>query len=469
MSELRRPPHFFRRLTPLVALAASGILVLGAAPAVADPVSDLVDAIEDGSGGGGAPEQSPGGAGQEDNLPVAEDDDPDKEMSDPQPPDHGSADNAEVKLADQDVAAIGQTDATIEDDDSASADATALALGGNEIIGAHAEGNESNSAGDPLEPICSGSDGALCAQIVYAEATSSESNGAQHSESHTSVVNACVGGSDTAPEDCDGPVGASVLKSDSEIDRSRGGTTEASSSSSVAGVCLQPDPVTGACTIGADVVGSEGESSSTGTASKDSQVIGLSLPAEFDPLTGPLNEALSEPQAIELPPECPADMHVLCIFLNQGETYIGSGIAGHAVTALDATVLNGTVLATVSHSESLARQFPADSGENRGPGGDNGGPGDGNGDGNGNGGAGDDGAGSGGGGAFGPGGGDGAGAGDADAAGAAAFDDGLLPNTGGPMSGLLSIALLCVSLGSFLVAWSRRRVLAEATGLHGAA
>jgi hypothetical protein len=435
------PARLRRGSAPLVAALVCGFLVLGSAPAGADPVDDLLGGVEDTVTDLLAPEAAEPQPREDGPLPVAEDDDPDREQQDPAPPDHGSADNAEVELAENDVAGIGQTEATVEDDDDASADASALSLGGNEIIGAHAEGNESETAGDPLEPVCSGSDGALCAQLVYAEASSSERDGAQSGDSSTAVTNACVGGSDTTPEDCDGPVGAGVLTSDSEIDRDRDGHTEASSSSSVAEVCLVPDPVLG-CTVGAEAVSSEGSSSSRGEATKDSTVLDLTLPEELAPLeegaVDPLEGAVNEPFAVELPPDCPADLHLACVFANQGETYLGSGVAGHAVTALDATVLNGTVLATISQSESLARKFPADAGDPSGPGDGPGGDG----------------------GVDGPGA-DGPGEAGDGPSGGEATDDGVLPNTGGVWTGFLTLALAGVGLGSLLVAWSRRNALGD--------
>ena len=426
-----------RRRSPLVVVAAAAILFLSTAPAGAaetDPVGELTKVVEEvvtgvtGSTGSTAPAPTRTNTA----LASVEDDDPNKEMADPVSPDHASADNLTATIVDPQgtvhpVAGVGQTDATIGDDDSPSADASALSLGGNEIIGAHAEGNESNSAGDPLEPVCDESGGALCATVVGADASSSDKDGTQTSSSSTEVANACVGGDDATNETCSGPVGAGVLTSESDISRGSDGHTEASSSSAVADVCVgEANPLTGDCTLGVEAVNSSGESSSDGnTSSKTSEIAALQVNGtEYDVIAG-------EPQAIEvLPDMCATDTYIACLFLNQGETYLGS--AGHAVTALDAALLNGTVLATISHSETLVHKFPADvppAGPS-GPGGSTGGSGAG------------DGAGS---------------------AGGALAGDGVLPNTGGVLSGLLSLALFGLALGSFLVAWSRRVALTGVT------
>lgn len=429
-----------RRRSPLLAAATASILLLSSAPAgaVEDPVGQLLDTVEQTVDGVLAPadSQAPAPANENEALTPVEDDDPDKEMDDPVSPDHASADSLTAELAETPVAEIGRTDSTIGDDDKASADASVLSLGGHEIIGAHAKGNESSSAGDPLEPVCEATEGALCAELVKAEAESSEAGGAQSSQSATEVVGACVGGDDATATECSGPVGAGVLTSESDIERGKDGHTRASSSSAVAEVCVAPDPLTG-CTLGAEALSSEGESDSNGnTASKDATFLGLEIAGQEIAL-------IEDPTAIELAPDCPDGMQVACVFLLQGETYVGS--AGHAITALDATVLNGTVLATISHSETLVHEFPADVTPTgpEGPGGSSTGGGLG-------------------------------GADDAGPSGGDAVDGGVLPNTGGVFSALLSLALFGLALGSFLVAWSRRVALtgnepAGAASAHGTA
>ena len=352
------------------------------------------------------------------SLPVEDNDDPDRETTDPSGPDHGSGEAVDADAGDQDGADIAGSDATLEGDDASSADATVLALGGNEVLGAHADsdGTRKQSAGDPLEPLCSGSDHAVCVQLLSADAEATHG----HSEASSGVAAVCVGGSDGDATDCDGQVGAGAVQSKGEVDRNADGRTTASSGSSAANACLQRDPLIGTCTVDADVVRSEGRSDSAGTASKDSQVLGAGL-------DGTTIADTSEPTAVALPPECTSPS-LLCVFLNQGESFVGTRVAGHAVTALTATVLDGSVIATLAHSETLVHQVDRDTTADPDGPDTEGGPAN-----------------------------PAVGtpqAGDVPA-------DGVLPNTGGVLSALLVLGLFGVGLGSLLVAWSRRVALAD--------
>jgi hypothetical protein len=414
---------YFGTRAPLAAAITCGLLILGTSPAgAADPdpdplapltgtVGKVLKPVQDAVGG--TPATRSNGA-----LPVHENDDPDREATDPSGPDHGSGESVDADAGDQDVADVAGSDATLADDDDSSADATVLALGGNEILGAHADstGTRRQSAGDPLEPLCSGSDNALCVQLLYADAEAADG----HSEARSGVAAVCLGGTDGDATDCDGQIGAGAVQSNGEVDRSAAGRTTASSGSSAANACVQQDPMIGTCTVDADVLRSEGRSGSSGSASKDSQVLGAGL-------DGTSVADTSEPTAIALPPACTSPS-LACLFLNQGETYVGNGVAGHSVTALTATALDGSVIATLAHSETLVHQ--ADRPTTSDPGGPvtNGGP------------ATPD-------------------AGTPQAGGVPS--DSVLPNTGGVLSALLMLGLFGVGLGSLLVAWSRRVALAD--------
>ena len=293
--------------------------------------------------------------------------------------------------------------------------------GATKILGAHADsdGSRKQSAGDPLEPVCSGSDNALCVQLLYADAAATDG----HSEARSGVAAVCVGGTDGDATDCDGQIGAGAVQSNGEVDRDADGRTKASSGSSAANACLQQDPLLGTCTVGADVIRSEGRSDSAGSASKDSQVLGADL-------DGTTIADTSDPTAVSLPPGCTSPS-LLCLFLNQGETYVGATGAGHAVTAVTAAVLDGSVIATLAHSETLVHQVDRDTtADPANPGGPvtSGGPA-------------------------------------TPAAGTPQAGDvpsgGVLPNTGGVLSALLMLGLFGVGLGSLLVAWSRRVALAD--------
>ena len=425
-SRRRRP----RGRAALVALMAGGMIALSASPTAAeenpDPLKDVTEQINQVVQKLLQNPAAPKRADQQRAAaPVQEDDDsPGYETPDPQAPDHASSRGLTAGLAGNELAGVGETDSRIEDDHSASAEATALAIGGQQVIGANADsdGPEEDSL-DPLAPLCEGSGGALCASVLYAEAEAHEGATTSDSAASTGVASACVGGSDPAGASCSGPVGVGVLESWSEISRDGSGHTQGSSGSSVADLCLVPAGAS--CTIGADLLSSEGSSDSRGTATKESQVIALELGGQGGDFTDPL--------AIALPPGCPEALSVACVFLNQGETYLGNGSAGHSVLALNANVLNGLVLADVAQSETLVHKAgPRTEGEpdkdpedpKEGPGSDGpGGPG-------------------------GPG---------ADAGPDADAGDDVLPDTGGVWSGLLAIGLFAVALGGFCLAWARRR------------
>lgn len=413
--------HFGTR-APLAAAITCGLLILGTSAAgAADPdrdplapvtgtVDQVLKPIKDATGNTPAPRAN--GA-----LPVQENDDPDRETTDPSGPDHGSGQSVDADAGDEDVADVAGSDATLQDDDSSSADATLLAVGGNEILGAHADsdGTRSQSTGDPLEPVCSGSDNALCVQLLYADADATDG----HSEARSGVAAACVGGTDDDATDCDGQVGAGALQSNGEVDRNANGRTRARSGSSAANACLQQDPMLGTCTVDADALRSNGSSDSSGAASKDSQVLGAGL-------DGTTVADTSEPTATAVPVDCTSPS-LACLFLNQGETYVGNSAAGHSVTALTATALDGSVLATLAHSETLTHQVDRSTTTSGDPV-TSGGPAN-------------------------------PSAGTPQAGGVPV--DSVLPNTGGVLSGLLMLGLLVVGLGSLLVAWSRRVALAD--------
>lgn len=461
--------HRWRGLkAPLAAFAVSALVVL--TPGVAsseeqppNPLTELERALqpEQESGQDAPPAQDEvaaesaqpaAGDGASANVaapsrqalaPSSDDDTGNNETQNPRPPDHGSAENADVDFGPaedrQDAADVGHNDATVQDDDSTTADSTLLAIGGNEIAGAHAdsEGQERESF-EPLAPItdelCAGSEGQVCLEVLYADASATDNGRTSTSESRSGVANVCVR-QDAGTGPC--AVAAKAASSEGEAQRNqRSGRTTASSESDLAHVCLERDPVTGHCALGASAVHSEGDADSGGPqagAHRDSYVGALDLGGEEQGRIG-------DPTAIEeLATACPTGPGLLCAYLNQGETYVGKSIAGHAQDALKATILPGLPIQIdlgLGHTETLVHN---DGGEAA--------PGDAedNGDGPvvagvGSGGPGNPGAGGGGG----------------EVLGAAA---GVLPNTGGLWSGLLAIALLTIGAGAFFVAFSRRQVV----------
>ena len=360
--------------------------------------------------------------------PSSDSDLPGNETVDPVGPDHGSTQGAVVKIGDQEIAGVGNDNATVNDDDSTTADSSLLTLGGQEILGTHASSTGTNEShfGNPLAPVCVGSDGAVCLTVLYADAYATDNGSTSHSQSRSGIANACLGGTSTDPNaTCDGPIALGAATSQAQANRNQSsGQTTASSMFEAANLCLQPDPITGACTVGASALHSEGQSdsgtdSTSSSASRSSYLLGGDL---LGTSLGPV----SDPTDLSIQPQC-ADPSLLCLFLNQGESYVDSGIAGHAQDALKLTVLPGALdlFAGVGRTETLVHNdggnatppsMPPPGDEPNGPNGsdETDGP----------------------------------------------EDNAALPNTGGPWSGLLALGLIGIAAGSFAVAFGRRERVA---------
>ncbi|GAB2854777.1 hypothetical protein [Nocardioides pacificus] len=397
-------------------------------------------------GAGGTGSTAPDGASKAGSAATDDGDSEGHETPDPTGDDHASTQGVAAEVADNELAQVGGTSASVGNDNSTESQATVLALGGQTIIGAEADsrGTKEAQAGDPLAPVCDASGGALCAALLFAEASASEDGPGSRSSSSIGLARACLGGETPTGADCDGPVQAGVAESSSEITRNKGGHTIAKATTSVADVCLVPGAAGEGCAVGIEALSTTTTSNSkTGESTRTSKIAGLTL-AGNEVLT------LEDPIGISVPPGCTSPA-LLCAFLNQGETHSGPGTNRSAAQeALHVLLLDGTVDALVGQAETKVHQGPVDTdtdggddndgGDNDGgdnnPGGNNNGGGDGNGNG----------------------GGDGSGA---QAGGS--YDDGVLPNTGGVWSGLLSLGLLGLALGSFLVAWSRRTSLVDAS------
>lgn len=449
-------PRPTRLMPTLAALALGAALVAPTAGAHAADneidrtVEGATSQVEGATGGGSAPSgpaPAPAPAPTQESTtasvpsspppaPSSDDDLPGHETEDPAPPDHGGAEVADVDLDGNDVADVAHSTSTIEDSDATNSDATLLALGGEEIIGAHADsdGTKEDHAGDPLAPLCEGTEGGVCLRILYADAYADEDGSTSSSSSETGVADVCVGGDSADPEaECSGPVSAGAGQSESEAERDQGsGRTTASSRSSL----VDANVGGGQATAGA--MQSEGEAdsgNSPGSASRSSSVAELAVAGT------PVQAELSDPFALALPPDCP-DPSLVCVFANQGETYVGDGIAGHAQEALHVEAINSTVLAELGRSETLVHN---DGGEPAGPG--NPGPG------NPGGPDGEPGAG--------PGAGPDAGPGDgpvdmAEAQAGDAADDGVLPDTGGFSTLWLALAGGMVAAGAAMLIGRRR-------------
>ena len=415
---------FKTQLAVFVSIFVVSISVSPASAAGTDPLGDLLDGATT-LAPVTAPAPAPTSTSVQAPPPSSDSDLPGNETVDPKAPDHGSTQGAVVKVGDQEIAGVNNDKATVNDDDSTTADSSLLTLGGQEILGTHADSTGTNEShfGDPLAPLCEGSDGAVCLTVLYADAYATDDGSTSHSQSRSGIANACLGGTSTDPDArCNGPIALGAARSEAQADRNQStGQTTASSMFEAATLCLQPDPITGACTVGASALHSEGQSdsgtdSTSSSASRSSHLLG----GEFQgtPL-GPV----SDPTDLSIQPQC-ADPSLLCVFLNQGETYLASGIAGHSQDALKLTLLPGVldVFAGVGHTETLAHNDGGDPPSTPPPGDEPNGPN----------------------GSDGPDAPD-----DAEASPA-------LPDTGGSWSGLLALGLIGIAAGSFAVAFGRR-------------
>jgi len=141
-------------------------------------------------------------------------------------------------------------------------------------------------------------------------------------------------------------VGAGVSENHSSItqDNTNGNTT-ADQATDVADVCVGPtgeDPITGTCSgLGASALHSESHSEANsdtenGSTERSSYLLAVELGG------APLFQ-ISDPTPIALPPGCPEGASLLCVYLNQGESFVYSGGAGSHQEGLHLSVLRAIV------------------------------------------------------------------------------------------------------------------------------
>jgi hypothetical protein len=294
------------------------------------------------------------------------DDSPGHETPLPGPPDHASGSIAEVALAGQDLVELGSTNAQVNDDGTSQGDVTVLAIGGQEIVGAHSDSEGEQSASfDPFAPLCSGSGGAICLGLLFADTNSTNEPEASHSDASTSLALACVGGSgDNIGAACQSaPVTAGVSTSSSSIDRDKTtGAETATQQTDLANACVGGRTETGTCSaVGIDAVHSESTSSVDGN--KQAQTESSSYLADVQ-IAGQDFVVISDPTAITIPPGCPTGASLLCIFFNQGAMSVSTGQAGSRQEAVHISVLPGVAggsdvaLAHLGIAESFVRWSP---------------------------------------------------------------------------------------------------------------
>ena len=297
-------------------------------------------------------------------APNSDDDSEGHETQDPAPPDHASGGVVDIQVAGEDLVTVGATDARIEDDGEASGDVTLLAIGGSEIVGAHSRsrGGPANDANDPLAPLCEESGGAICIGLLFAETSSSEDGSISTAESRAALAAVCVGGDETEYDGtCQGLLGADLATSDGEIRRDEGtGRTDAAQENELAGACLGGEGDQGACEgLRIAVLRSESTSSAP-TADGDGTTERSSFLAAVE-AQGEEEVIVDDPVTIAIPPGCPAGQSLLCIFLNQGESFVFVGGAGSRQEVVHVDLLPGLVdgqdlvEAHAGVSETLAR------------------------------------------------------------------------------------------------------------------
>lgn len=401
------------------AMTAAGLVLMGASVAHAaddpDPIVDLVNQVHKATSPVKKSTTTTVPSKDAPDPPVSDDDSPGHETTNPSAPDHASGQVGHVEVGGTDLADVGSDRSTVNDDDSTKSDSTLLAIGGQEIIGAHADSNgqKSSHGGAPEIPACDQSDGKVCLDLLYSDASASDNGTQSSSHSSSGLANLCLGGDDPSGDTCNNGVTADLAGTDSSAHRNQTtGRTTAQSASGLANVCVQRDPITHQCTASADAVSSNGQADSDGEASRSSQVLHLQLAG--NPAGAP-----TDPFTVSIPADCTSPS-IVCVFGNQGETYLAEGLAGTSQTGLDLTALDDNLKATLAHTETLAHNdggepvvdAPTVPGQPTTP---------------------------------------------ARPRPAVHVNDGILPNTGGVWSGLLGIGLLLFGFGAVATAWERRR------------
>jgi hypothetical protein len=344
---MRRAPQLGFFLVALIALLAVG--PVGLAQEIGDAqdvVGQLTDAADQVSGGGGPSLGQTSAPAAVPSQPSEDADTGAHETSDPAGPDHASGSVVDIDIAGDDAVDVGSTNAQIEDDGRASGDVTVLAIGGNEIVGAHSD-SEAGPGSDtvaPFDALCEGSSGAICVGLLYADTTSTQEGGNSSAESDAALAFACVGGDDPDSDPaCDAPIAAGLATSSSEVIQGEDGDTTATQETTLADVCLGGDDAeTGACAgVGAELVRSESQSQAT-SSSQEGSYEGSSCTADVQ-VGGQGSCLIEDPQALEIPPGCPAGESVACLYLNQGEAFVFTGGAGGRQEAIHVSALPGAV------------------------------------------------------------------------------------------------------------------------------
>lgn len=351
-------------LTLVLWQGASAITL--AVPSASKTGNNLQESVGGGKGAGGS--TSEGSQAAPSTRAAGPDDDSEgHETEDPAGPDHGSTTVAQVFLADSDLLTLGHTNSQTEDDGESSGDVTILALGGNELLGAHSnsrEGPEEDTSDLLGIGLCDATGGILC--VLYAHTEATEDGNQTSAEAHHAVLWLCLGGADgtqhPTDEFCSGPVFASVGEGHSGTETDKGsGQTTSRARTSLADVCLGGiDEASGRCSgLGVVVTDSSAEADAPSQNSPGTSSRGSFIAVE---LGGDAIIEIADPTDVTLPPGCPESGSLLCLFLSQGEdsAFPGGAQAGQDALHLDVIKGAGTtvVLGHVAGAEALATNSP---------------------------------------------------------------------------------------------------------------
>jgi hypothetical protein len=324
-----------------VAFASPSAPDLSDSPSVPkSPPSSTTQAPSAPSGGGTTGSNGPQAPAQ----PIegtSDSDSPGHETEDPVPPDHAEADALNIRVTDgesgmTDLFTVGRTRSEIDrNDDSSTGDVTVLAVGGNEIVGAHSDsdGTEEDEVA-PFDALCENSEGQICLGLLFAGTESHEDDTNTTSRSDVALAYVCIGGTETDPDaTCDGELFVDAASSHTSMNKhKRSGAMRANSRSRVVGLCLE---VVGECAA-AFQSESHSVSDSTGTEGQTSRESCFLALGEC---------VFSDPEMQSSPPDCPGDPGaLLCIALNQGEGLVFVGGAQSRQEALHIDILRSDMI-----------------------------------------------------------------------------------------------------------------------------
>jgi len=338
------PDHPSARQSILAVLTAAGLvgLLLGQDPAIADEVEEVANAAE-GTARAAAPPAVP-------STPTSDDDSEGHETEDPTPPDHASGSLLKAEIAGQEILVVGETESRIEDNGRARGRATPLRVLGFPFFEARSDsrGDQEQTTG-PVDPVCDPLGPILCFALLEAHSESHEGSGESWGNSHVVLLFMCFFPEGDETFECESPLAVEVGFAESFIVRDHGsGETFAFQDSELINLCLflGVDSL-GGCGgfLGAIAAADAPSDSALGQAFRDSCLGSVE--------NGDIFCLEDEPGSFCL------DLF-LCVFVNQGETFLFVGGAAarqealHFALNLSEEVSFDVHLAT---AEVLARNF----------------------------------------------------------------------------------------------------------------